>query len=189
MDSKRLESPERLPVEHFGFDPSHCFIGGAWQPAVDGDVLALKNPSNNITICDIARGTSADIDAAVLAAQTALRTGWGRASALDRGRLLMRLGQLVLDNVEELARLEAMDVGKPLKQARADAIALARYCEFYAGAADKVHGNTLPYLDGYTAYTLREPHGITGHIVPWNYPCKLLVVLSELHWQWVMPVF
>jgi len=73
-----------------------------------------------------------------------------------------------------LAELEAHDVGKPLKQARADAIALARYCEFYAGAADKVHGNTLPYLDGYTVYTLREPHGVTGHIVPWNYPMQII---------------
>jgi aldehyde dehydrogenase (NAD+) len=76
--------------------------------------------------------------------------------------------------VDDLARLEAMDVGKPLTQARADAIALARYCEFYGGAADKVMGETIPYLDGYTVYTLREPHGVTGHIVPWNYPMQII---------------
>jgi len=72
------------------------------------------------------------------------------------------------------SRIEAMDVGKPLKQARADAIALARYMEFYAGAADKITGETIPYLDGYTVYTLREPHGVTGHIVPWNYPMQII---------------
>jgi len=67
-----------------------------------------------------------------------------------------------------------MDVGKPLKQARADAIALARYMEFYAGAADKIAGETIPYMDGYTVYTLREPHGVTGHIIPWNYPMQII---------------
>jgi aldehyde dehydrogenase (NAD+) len=70
--------------------------------------------------------------------------------------------------------LEAHDVGKPLKQARADARALARYLEFYGGAADKLHGETIPYLNDYTVYTLREPHGVTGHIVPWNYPMQII---------------
>jgi len=76
--------------------------------------------------------------------------------------------------VDELAHLEALDVGKPLKQARADALALARYLEFYGGAADKLMGETIPYLGGYTVYTLREPHGVTGHIVPWNYPMQII---------------
>jgi len=93
---------------------------------------------------------------------------------LERGRCLTRLGQLVLDNADLLTTLEALDVGKPLSQARADAVALARYCEFYGGAADKLHGQTIPYLDGYTVYTLREPHGVTGHIVPWNYPMQII---------------
>ncbi len=162
------------PLETFGFDSTHCFIGGQWQAPINGETLELTNPSTGEPLCAIARGTADDIDAAVAAAQTALQTGWGRATALQRGRLLSRLGQLVLDNVDELAMLEALDVGKPLKQARADAIALARYCEFYAGAADKVHGETLPYLEGYTAYTMREPHGVTGHIVPWNYPMQII---------------
>ena len=74
-----------------------------------------------------------------------------------------------------LAQIEAADVGKPLRQARADAVALARYCEFYGGAADKVMGETIPYLEGYTVYTLREPHGVTGQIVPWNYPLALSI--------------
>ncbi|MEP3280449.1 MAG: aldehyde dehydrogenase family protein, partial [Stappiaceae bacterium] len=81
---------------------------------------------------------------------------------------------LVLENADTLARLEARDVGKPLKQAHADVRALARYLEFYGGAADKIHGSTIPYLGGYTVYTLREPHGVTGHIIPWNYPMQII---------------
>jgi len=161
-------------LSKFGFDSTHCFIGGKWAPASKGETLGLDNPSTGSTLCSIARGTEADIDAAVEAAQMALQSGWGRATAVERGRVLSRLGQLVLEHVGDLALLEALDVGKPLKQARADAVALGRYCEFYAGAADKVHGETLPYLEGYTAYTLREPHGVTGHIVPWNYPMQII---------------
>ncbi|MCB2021605.1 MAG: aldehyde dehydrogenase family protein, partial [Burkholderiaceae bacterium] len=85
-----------------------------------------------------------------------------------------RIGLAVAAQADELARLEALDVGKPLKQGRADALALARYLEFYAGACDKIHGETLPYLNGYTVLTLREPHGVTGHIVPWNYPMQIV---------------
>ncbi|CUH87050.1 Betaine aldehyde dehydrogenase [Phaeobacter sp. CECT 5382] len=156
------------------FDPTLCLIGGQWRPAAGGETLPLVNPSDGSALCEIARGGAPDIDAAVQAAEAALNGEWGRMTALDRGRILTRIGQLVLERVDELAAIEAIDVGKPLTQARADAVALARYCEFYGGAADKVHGETIPYLDGYTVYTLREPHGVTGHIVPWNYPMQII---------------
>ena len=154
------------------FDPSHVLIGGSWRAAAA--TLPLINPSDGSILCQIARGGDADVDDAVKAAQDALDGTWGRMTALDRGRCLTRLGQLVLTHTELLITLETLDVGKPVTQARADAIALARYCEFYGGAADKVHGETIPYLDGYTVYTLREPHGVTGHIVPWNYPMQII---------------
>ncbi|MGR3496036.1 aldehyde dehydrogenase family protein [Citreimonas sp.] len=153
-------------------DPSHVLIGGTWRPT--DETLPLHDPSDGSEIARIARGGAAEIDAAVTAAQAALDGEWGRTTAVERGRILARLGRIVADNVELLAETEAHDVGKPLKQARADALALARYCEFYGGAADKVHGATIPYLDGYTVYTLREPHGVTGHIVPWNYPMQII---------------
>ncbi len=156
------------------FNPTHCLIGGAWVDPASGSTLPLVNPSDGVEICRIARGEAADIDRAVQAAHSALDGDWGRKTALERGRILTRLGQLVLERVDDLAALEAMDVGKPLTQARADAVALARYCEFYGGAADKVMGETIPYLEGYTVYTLREPHGVTGHIVPWNYPMQII---------------
>ena len=156
------------------FDAALLHIGGRWQAAAHGQTLPLINPSDGSTLAHIARGGAADVDAAVRAAQAALDGSWGLLSATERGRILMRMSALVLEQADELARLEALDVGKPLKQARADAVALARYLEFYGGAADKVMGETIPFANGYTAFTLREPHGVTAHIVPWNYPMQII---------------
>ncbi|XHC11150.1 aldehyde dehydrogenase family protein [Labrenzia sp. ac12] len=156
------------------FDPAKCLIGGKWVDPAGGGELPLNDPSTGARIGAIARGGAADIDAAVDAAEAAMAGEWGRTNAAERGRFLFRLRELVLEKVDHLARIESIDVGKPLKQARADAVALARYLEFYGGAADKLHGETIPYLDGYTVYTLREPHGVTGHIVPWNYPMQII---------------
>jgi aldehyde dehydrogenase (NAD+) len=154
------------------FETDKILINGRWHAVAEH--LPVEDPSTGETFAQIARGKASDIDAAVLAAQGALDGEWGKLTATERGRLLTKLGQLVNENVEALAVIEASDVGKPLSQARADAIALARYMEFYGGAADKIMGTTIPYLDGYTVYTLREPHGVTGHIVPWNYPMQII---------------
>lgn len=156
------------------FDPSLVFIGGAWRAAACGDTLPVIDPSTGAEIARIARGTSADIDAAVHAAEAALAGEWGALPAFARGRILARLGQLIIDHIDPLTAMEAADVGKPLAQARNDVIAMARYCEFYAGAADKLMGETIPFQNGFTVYTLREPHGVTGHIVPWNYPMQII---------------
>ena len=156
------------------FDPTQLFVAGRWRAAEHGATLALVNPSDGSTLARIARGTAGDVDAAVAAAQAAREGAWGRLTAAERGRLLAAMGRIVLEQADELARLEALDVGKPLRQGRADAIALARYLEFYGGAADKLHGQTIPFLAGYSALTLREPHGVTGHIVPWNYPMQII---------------
>ena len=157
-----------------GFDTSLVFIAGEWRRAVGGQTLPLVNPSDGSALAQIARGQAEDVHAAVLAAEAALAGEWGRLTAAERGRLLLKMSALVLEQADELARLEALDVGKPLKQGRADAVALARYLEFYGGAADKVHGETIPFANGYTAFTLREPHGVTAHIVPWNYPMQII---------------
>ncbi|WP_339755943.1 aldehyde dehydrogenase family protein [uncultured Hoeflea sp.] len=157
-----------------GFDTSQCLIGGRWIGAGGGRTLPVEDPSTGHEIDRIARGGKAEIEAAVDAAQTALSGEWGRMPAAERGRLLAKIGRAVEENIEWLAKLEAHDVGKPLTQARADARALARYLEFYGGAADKIHGETIPYLNDYTVFTLREPHGVTAHIIPWNYPMQIL---------------
>ena len=121
----------------------------------------------------MAAGTADDVDEAVKAAQQAFHGAWGARNAIERGRILARMGKIVETRIDALAQMEARDVGKPLKQARADAVVLARYLEFYAGATDKLMGETIPYLANYTVYTLREPHGVTAHIIPWNYPMQI----------------
>ena len=148
-------------------------IGGKWQAAASGATLPVVNPSDGEIFTKIARGAAEDIDRAVKAAHKAMEGAWGRMPAVERGRLLTKLAHAVVANHDELVRLEAMDTGKPIKQAKADIVALSRYFEFYGGACDKLHGDTIPYLDGYTVLTIREPHGVTGHIVPWNYPAQI----------------
>ena len=156
------------------FDMGKCYIGGRWLSAQEGETLPLEDPSDGLLLGAIARGRKADIDLAIDAARKSLSGDWGKLPAFERGRILAKIGRAVLERADDLASLEAADVGKPLKQARADAVALARYLEFYGGACDKIHGETIPYLNGYTVYTLREPHGVTGHIIPWNYPMQII---------------
>ncbi len=149
------------------------FIANASQPSSSGRTIPMVDPSDGHPFDEIQRSNAADIDVAVHAARQCLDAVWGKLSAAERGRLLMRLSMAVAEHAEELAMIEQRDCGKPTKQARADAAALARYFEFYAGACDKFHGETIPYLDGYSVLTWREPHGVTGHIIPWNYPMQI----------------
>ena len=149
-------------------------IDGNWQDPESGETLPVMDPSDGSEFGRIASGSAADIDRAVQAAQNAMDGEWGKTIPVERGRLLQKLSSLILENETELTEMEARDVGKPLTQARVDVRACARYFEFYGGAADKVHGETIPYLEGYTILTLREPHGVTGHIIPWNYPLQII---------------
>ena len=149
------------------------FIANTTRASASGQTLPVIDPSDGQPYDSIPRSNAADIDTAVQAARTCFDTVWHKVSAAERGRLLMRLSQKVAEHADELAAIEQRDCGKPTKQARADALALVRYFEFYAGACDKFHGDTLPYLDGYSVLTWREPHGVTGHIIPWNYPMQI----------------
>ena len=155
------------------FNSEQILINGEWQNAENNKTLDVINPSNGELLCKIGRGSFNDIDCAVGAAQDALNGVWGNYSAMERGRVITKIGEKILEYIDVLTELESLDVGKPTKQARADAMAMARYMEFYGGSADKVHGHTIPYMDGYTVFTLREPHGVTGHIIPWNYPMQI----------------
>jgi len=149
------------------------YIGNTAVASASGRTLAVIDPATGQTYDEIQRSDARDIDAAVQAAQRALDGGWLRLSAAERGRLLMRLAQALHQHAPELAAIEQRDCGKPTRQALADAAALVRYFEFYAGACDKLHGQTIPYQDGYSVLTWREPHGVTGHIIPWNYPMQI----------------
>jgi aldehyde dehydrogenase (NAD+) len=150
------------------------FIGGRWLPARDGRTLPVVAPSDGETYEQIPRGTAHEVDLAVAAARAALDGPWGRLDPAARGRILVKIGQSILDCEEELAQIEARDTGKPLSTARNDIKVLARYFEFYGTAADKVHGETIPFLGGHQVSLIREPLGVTAHIIPWNYPAQML---------------
>jgi len=149
------------------------YIANASTPSSSGRTIPVIDPSDGQVFDEIQRSSAQDIDAAVHAARQCFDAVWCKVSAAERGRLLMKLSAKVAEHADELAAIEQRDCGKPTKQAKADALALVRYFEYYAGACDKLHGETIPYQDGYSVLTWREPHGVTGHIIPWNYPMQI----------------
>ncbi|MBO9679063.1 MAG: aldehyde dehydrogenase family protein [Acidovorax sp.] len=149
------------------------FIDGEHRSARSGQTLDVIDPADGQVFTDIPRSAAGDVDDAVHAAKAAFHGAWGRQTATERGRVLMKLSQAILAHQEALAELECRDTGKPLTQARTDIAACARYFEYYAGAADKLHGETIPYTAGTTVMAIRVPHGVTGHIIPWNYPAQI----------------
>ena len=154
--------------------PPLNLIGNAWVPALSGKVMDVLSPIDGLPFARIADSDAADIDAAVAAARAAFDGGeWSRLTAAERGRLMIRLSERIRENIEALAQLERRDNGKPIAQARVDMQVTARYFEFYGGAADKVHGEIVPFLNGYNVEVHREPYGVTGHIIPWNYPAQM----------------
>jgi aldehyde dehydrogenase (NAD+) len=153
---------------------SKLFIDGDWCAPLCQETLPVYSPADGQVYAEIGRGQAEDIDRAVKAARAAFEGAWGGYSATERGRLLVRIGEKVLGAIDELAQIEARDTGKPLALARKDIEALARYFEFYGGGADKVHGEVIPYLNGYTVNVVREACGVVGHIIPWNYPAQML---------------
>jgi aldehyde dehydrogenase (NAD+) len=153
--------------------PAAHFIANRWVEPKSGATLPMLDPSEGTPFAAIARGETADVEVAVGAARSAFDGAWGALAPADKGRLLGALGRAIAEHTEELLALEARDCGKPLKQARADVAACARYFEFYGGAADKLHGTTIPFAREFSVLTWREPHGVTGHIIPWNYPLQI----------------
>lgn len=150
-----------------------AFIGNQWVPISDGSTVDVVAPAEGTKLTEIGDSGPIEVDAAVSAARSALDGSWGRMTATDRGRILARAAHRIADNADELAALESADTGKPAKQAAADMVATARYFEFYAGAADKLHGETIPYQREFFVATEREPHGVVAHIIPWNYPAQM----------------
>lgn len=149
------------------------FVNGKWSRSRNAQTIDVIAPSSGEIIGEVSRGGLEEIDAAVAAAREAFEGVWGNTAAVDRGRLLSRLGLKIAEHADELARLEAMDTGKAMTLARNDIAATARYFEYYGGAADKLHGDTIPFLDGYQVLIVREPRGVAGHIIPWNYPAQM----------------
>ncbi|NQV95492.1 MAG: aldehyde dehydrogenase family protein [Sphingomonadales bacterium] len=149
------------------------FINGLWIDSDSDNFIDVTCPSDGQVFTRIPSGNARDIDLAVNAARASLKGEWGQMVPADRGRLMLKLSALISADAENLAQIEARDTGKPMTQARADIASCARYFEFYGGAADKIHGETIPYLKEYFVSVIREPHGVTGHIIPWNYPAQM----------------
>src|SRR5277367_2322260 len=165
-------------VEAFIGAPRQLFINGQWVDAAAGRTFETPNPATGETLAHIAEGDSEDINRAVRAARAAFDDGpWSRMSPSERGRIIWRIGDLILEHVDELAQLESLDNGKPFAVAQAADVPLAADLFHYmAGWATKIEGNSInisvPYMPGanFHSYTLREPLGVVGQIIPWNFP-------------------
>jgi phenylacetaldehyde dehydrogenase len=165
-------------VEQFTAIPRQLFINGQWTDAASGNTFETPNPATGETLARVAEGDAEDIDRAVRAARAAFDDGpWGRMTPSERGRIIWRIGDLILEHAEELAQLESLDNGKPYGVALAADVPLAADLFHYmAGWATKIEGNTInisvPYMPGanFHSYTLREPVGVCGQIIPWNFP-------------------
>ena len=165
-------------VEQFLGAPRQLFIGGQWADSASGRTFATPNPATGETLAQVAEGEAEDINRAVEAARRAFEEGpWSRMTPSERGRIMWRIGDQILAHLDELAQLESLDNGKPFAVARAADVPLAADMFHYmAGWATKIEGNTIsisvPYMPGanFHSYTLREPVGVVGQIVPWNFP-------------------
>src|ERR1043166_734257 len=156
-----------------------CLIDGQWVDAAGGKTFENINPATNEVICRVAEGDAADVDKAVKAARKAFEGPWSKMSGAERGRLMYKLADLIEKNKEELARLETLDNGKPLRDSLNADVPLTIDCyRYYAGWADKNHGKTIPVNGPYFCYTRHEPVGVVGQIIPWNFPMLMQA------WKW-----
>lgn len=151
------------------------YVAGAWQDSVNLEWLETKDPSTGAVLAEVPRGKTEDIDNAVAAARTCFESEtWQQFHPAKRGRIMHQIAAALRKDSEAIALLETRDTGKPLTQGRKDVEAAAQYFEYYAGMADKIFGETIPVQPGILDYTLREPIGVTAHIVPWNYPLQII---------------
>lgn len=151
-----------------------CFIGGEWMIMDKERLIEVKNPGDGSVLAFVPRGGKEEIDLAVKEAKKAFHSKeWKMFKPYNRGKLLYQIAEVIRKNKDELAKLETLDVGKPLAQSAVDVEIAARYFEYYAGVADKILGETIPVEPGIIDYTVREPIGIVGHIIPWNYPLQI----------------
>ncbi|HUN33647.1 MAG TPA: aldehyde dehydrogenase family protein [Trebonia sp.] len=149
--------------------PLGGYVDGGWA-ASHGEPVAVEDPATRSRLATIHDATEADVAQAVASARAAYTGGWRDARPVHRAQVLFQIATAIRQQAPALARLETLDTGKPLRQSRSDVATAARYFEFYAGAADKVYGQTIPGEGDYWSYTLREPYGVVAHVTPWNSP-------------------
>ncbi|HEX5069298.1 MAG TPA: aldehyde dehydrogenase family protein [Vicinamibacterales bacterium] len=149
-------------------------INNDWRDASGGQTMPVINPATEEVIAEVAAASKEDVDAAVQAARAALKGPWAKLSARERGRLVSKLGERLMEQVDEVARLETLHNGKPITESRHIEIPMAAEClQYFAGWSDKVGGDTIPVKGNALVYTLREPVGVVAAIVPWNFPLLL----------------
>jgi aldehyde dehydrogenase (NAD+) len=168
------------PAKRPQIQQTECFIGGQWVPSASGKTFETINPATEEVIASVAEGDAEDVDRAVKAARKAFESGpWPKMDARDRGRLLNKLADLIEEEIDELAQLETLDNGKPIRESRGGDLPLVIDClRYYAGWADKIHGQTIPIRGNYFCYLKREPVGVVGQIIPWNFPMLMVA------WKW-----
>jgi aldehyde dehydrogenase (NAD+) len=150
-------------------------INNEWVDAADGGKFETLNPATGEVIASVAAGTAADVDKAVKAARKALETGpWGTIDAAERGNLMYKLAELIAANSVELATLESLNCGKTITDSIGDLEGVVQCLRYYAGWADKIEGKTVPVRGNFLSYTLRQPVGVVGQIIPWNFPLLML---------------
>src|SRR5580658_4485914 len=155
------------------------FIDNKWVDPVEGGEFETFNPATGEVLAKVAHAEKADVDKAVKAARKALESGpWSNMDAADRGRLLFKLADLVDQKAEELAVLESLNCGKTINDSKGDMVGVSNTLRYYAGWADKVEGRTVPVRGNFLSYTLRQPVGVVGQIIPWNFPLLMLA------WKW-----
>jgi aldehyde dehydrogenase (NAD+) len=155
------------------------FIDNEWVDPVDGGEFETLNPATGEVIAKVAAAGPADVDRAVKSARRALESGpWSTMDAADRGRLLFKLADLVEQYADELAALESLNCGKTIGDSKGDMQGVCNTLRYYAGWADKVEGRTIPVRGNFLSYTLRQPVGVVGQIIPWNFPLLMLA------WKW-----
>ncbi len=167
MSTVAYAAESRIPIT-----ATKLLIGNRWVEAASGKTFPTINPATGEEICRVAEADTEDVDRAVKSARTAFEHGpWRRMAAAERGLLLHRLADLIEKHADELARLEALDNGKPSGVARSADLPLTIACyRYYAGWADKIQGRTIPISGNYFCYTRLEPVGVVGQIIPWNFP-------------------
>lgn len=150
------------------------FIDGAWEEAADGAVFTSQEPARDIAWATVAEAGAADVDRAVTAARRALEGEWSRTTAADRARILWRMGDLISRHRDELAEMESRDNGKAIRETRLELDMVVRYFEYFSGVCQNIMGQTMPPTAAHFGYTVREPVGVVGAIIPWNSPLVML---------------
>jgi len=174
MAGKTATVNHKVKIKH-----TKLFINNEWVDPVDGNSFETLNPATGETIATVAAAGPKDVDLAVKAARKALEQGpWSKLDAADRGRMLYHLADLVEEHASELATLESLNCGKTITDSKGDVEGVLNTLRYYAGWADKIEGRTVPVRGSFLSYTLRQPVGVVGQIIPWNFPLLMLA------WKW-----